>query len=234
MMGHRVVFPISSGHIIGEGAAILTDMAETMLTALDQQMALSTEAQRPEGSLIYIMTTGQLIGNDQVGESQAGVQMAHDTEDIYPDLYLPVAENYQISDCFYGYMGSMSADNNPMILVELTGLSYQYGTSISAVDRVNGTMYGKFDVGYRIINEKATVKPQFKPTSLEDEYTIMQPTRVNTLPGTTSMVTPIAKSTPLTQALQMPTIPILLPCVRDILELSSNEQARAAYLERQM
>ena len=44
MMGHKVVSPISSGHIIGKGAAIFTDMTETMLTALDQQMALSTEA----------------------------------------------------------------------------------------------------------------------------------------------------------------------------------------------
>ena len=95
-------------------------------------------------------------------------------------------------------------------------------------------MYSKFDVVYRKINEKATMEPQFKPTSLEDEYTIMQPTYVNTLPGTTSMVTPIAKSTPMTQASQMPTIPIDLPHVRDILEPSLNEQARAAYLERQM
>ena len=128
----------------------------------------------------------------------------------------------------------MSPDNNPMILVELTGLSYQYGTSIYAVDRVNGTMYDKFSVVYRIINEKATVKPQFKPTFLEDEYTIMQPTYVNTLPGTTSMLTPIAKSTLLTQALQMLTRPIDMPHVRDILEPSSNEQTRAAYLEGQM
>ena len=35
MMGHRVVSPIRSGHIIKEGAAIFTDMTETMLTALD-------------------------------------------------------------------------------------------------------------------------------------------------------------------------------------------------------
>ena len=153
---------------------------------------------------------------------------------MYPDLYLPVVENYRISDQFYGYSDSLSADNNPMILVELKGLSYQFGTSIYAVDRVNGTMYSNFDVGYRMINEKATVKCQFKHTSLEDEYTIMQPTYVNTLPGTTSMVTPIAKSTQMTQASQMPTIPIVLPCVRDILEPSLNEQARAAYLERQM
>ena len=72
-----------------------------------------------------------------------------------------------------------------MILVELSRLSYHYGTSIYTVDRVNGTMYSKFNVGYRMINEKGTVRPQFKPTSLEDEYTIMQPTYVNTLPGTT-------------------------------------------------
>ena len=121
-----------------------------------------------------------------------------------------------------------------MILVELTGLSYRYGTSIYAVDQVNGTMYGKFSVGYRVISEKATIKPQFKPTSLEDEYTIMQPTYVNTLPGTTSMVTPLAKSTSITQASQMPMIPVVSSHVRDILEPSSNEQARATYLERQM
>ena len=59
----------------------------------------------------------------------------------------------------------------------------------------------------------------------------MQLTYVNTLPGTTTMVTPIAKSTP-TQASQVPNIPIVLPCERDILEPSLNEQARAAYLER--
>ena len=95
-------------------------------------------------------------------------------------------------------------------------------------------MYSKFDVGYRMINDKATVKPQFKPTSLEDEYTVMQPTYVNTLPGTTSMVTPIAKSTPMTQASQMPTIPTVSSQARDILEPSWNERTRATYLDRQI
>ena len=42
MIGHRVVSPVSTGHIIGEGVAIFTDMTETMLTAWDQQMALSS------------------------------------------------------------------------------------------------------------------------------------------------------------------------------------------------
>ena len=202
MIGHRVVSPVNSGHIIGEGAAIFTDMTETMLTALDQQMALSSEVQKPEGSLTdNVLTPGQIVGSSNVGEFKTRSQTTHDTKDIYPDLYLPVTENYRISDRFYGYMNSMSADNNPMVLVELTGLSYRYGTTIYAVDRVNGTMYGKFSVGYRVINERATVKPQFRPTSLEDEYTSMQPTYANTLPGTTSIVTPLAKSTPITQAL---------------------------------
>ena len=83
-----------------------------------------------------------------------------------------------------------------MILVELTGLSYRYGTTIYTVDRVNGTMYGKFSVGYRVISERATMEPQYRDASLEGEYVLMQPMSVNTLPGTTHMVTPLAKSTP--------------------------------------
>ena len=51
LMGHRVVSPAGTGHIIGEGAAIFTDKTETMLTTLDQQMALSSKAQKPEGFL---------------------------------------------------------------------------------------------------------------------------------------------------------------------------------------
>ena len=112
----------------------------------------------------------------------------------------------------------MSAENNPMMLVELTGLSYRYGTTIYVVDRVNGTMYAKFSVGYRLINERATVEPQFRDTSLESEYVPMQPTYVNTLTGTNSMVTPPGKSTPLTQSSQILMISAALPHVRDILE----------------
>ena len=73
-------------------------MTETMLTALDQQMALSSEAQKPEGSLTdNVLTSGQITGNSKVREFQTRSQTIHDTKDIYPDLYLPVAENYKIS-----------------------------------------------------------------------------------------------------------------------------------------
>ena len=109
-MGHQVVSP-SSGHIIGEGAIVFMDMTETMLDALDQQMVLSAEAQKPESSL-----------TDNTGQIRS--QVTSDTEDSYPDLYLPVVENYKISDKFYGYSDSLSVHNNPMVLVEPEGLSY--------------------------------------------------------------------------------------------------------------
>ena len=166
---HRVVSPVSTGHILGEGAAIFTYMTETMLTALYQQMALSDEAQKPEGSsMSKLLTPRQVSSHDDIRlkESKAIPMSAVKVEDKYPDLYLPVAENYKISDKFYGYMDSMSADNNPMIFVELTGLSYSYGTTIYVVDQVNGTMYGKFSVGFRVINERATIESQYRGTPL--------------------------------------------------------------------
>ena len=49
------------------------------------------------------------------------------------------------------------------------------------------------------------------------------------------MVTPLAKSTPVTQSSQTPIVPPgKLPPVKDILEHASNEQARVDYIERQM
>ena len=93
-------------------------------------------------------------------------------------------------------------------------------------------MYGKYSVGYKIIPEKATVIPQFQQTPLEDEYNAMQPTYVSTLPRTTGMVTPIAKSMPVTQTSQMPVLPNVPS--NEILEPMSSEQARSANLERQM
>ena len=115
-----------------------------------------------------------------------------------------------------------------MVLVELKNISYRYGTSIYAVDRVNGTMYGKFSVGYKIIPEKATVIPQYQQTPVEDEY---RPAYENTLPEITNIATPVAKSTPVTQASQIPVIPnVPLPEI-DIVEPVLSERARTAYLE---
>ena len=154
---------------------------------------------------------------------------ASSQKEDYPDLFLPIMENYRISDHFHGYSDSLTADNNPMVLVELNNLSYRYGKSIYAVDRVNGTMYGKFSVGYRMIPERAMVIPQYQHTSVEDEY---EPTYENTLPGITDIATPIAKSTPVTQASHI-SVTKTIP-ERDIVKPMSSERARAAYLEGQI
>ena len=99
------------------------------------------------------------------------------------------------------------------------------------MDRVNGTMYGKFSVGYKIIPEKATVIPQFQQTPVEDEH---RPTYENTLPGITDIATPMAKSTPVTQASQTPVLTNVPLTERDIVEPMSSERARTAYLEHQI
>ena len=68
--------------------------------------------------------------------TQGRTQMVSDPKEAYPNLFLPVAENHQISDQLCGYSDSLSTDNNPMVLVELNSLSYRYGTSIYAIDYV--------------------------------------------------------------------------------------------------
>ena len=145
-------------------------MTETILNTLDQCLALSSDVWKLEGLPIGEDMTVRQIGGDQMDKSQGGTQQTSDPKERYPDLFLPVAENRRISDQFCGYSDSLSADNNPMVLVDLKNLSYQYGTSIYVVDRVNGTMYSKFSVGYKMILEKVMVIPQFQLTPIEDEY----------------------------------------------------------------
>ena len=120
---HRVVSP--SSEIIGEGTAIFTCMTETILNALDQQMAMSSGVQKWEGIPIgEDVTVRQQIGDNQMEETQGRTQIISDPKEMYPDLFLPVAENHRISDQFCGYSDSLSADNNPTVLVELRSLSY--------------------------------------------------------------------------------------------------------------
>ena len=109
LCNHRVVS--SSSEIIGEGAAIFTDMMETILNVLDKQIAMAPDTQ-------------QSPSDNQIEGIQGGKPTTSNQKDGYPDLFLPVVENYRISDCFFGYSDSLSTDNNPMVLVELKNLSY--------------------------------------------------------------------------------------------------------------
>ena len=186
-LAHETLKPqVSSptSDIIGEGAAIFTDMTETILDNLDKQITMSPSSQQQSKGLLAKDKQTRVIKSK---ETKASFQ-----KEDYPDLFLPIMENYRISNHFHGYSDSLSADNNPMVLVELNNLSYRYGMSIYAVDMVNGTMYGKFSVGYRMIPERAMVIPQYQHTSVEDEY---EPAYENTLPGLTNIASPIAKST---------------------------------------
>ena len=63
---------------------------------------------------------------------------------------------------------------------------------------------------------------------MEDEC---RPAYDNTLPGISNIATPIAKSTPATQATQPPVIPNVPLPERDIVEPVSSEKARTTYLE---
>ena len=119
------------------------DMMETILDILDKQVAMSSSSQQ--------QTKGLSSNDNQIEVVKSKEPKASPQKEDYPDLFLPIMENYRISNCFCGYLDSLSADNNPMVLVELNNLSYRYGMSIYAVDRVNGTMYSKFSMGYRII-----------------------------------------------------------------------------------
>ena len=64
---------------------------------------------------------------------------------------------------------------------------------------------------------------------MEDEY---EPTYENTLPGITNIPTPIAKSTPVSQASHIPVMKTIPG--RHIVKPMSSERARAAYLESQI
>ena len=212
--------PPPSSTIIGEGAAMFMDMTETILDTLDRQVKTSTNTHLDKESL----PQEEQRERTQKEKPQVLTQTA-----VYPDLFLPVRENYRISDRFHGYSDHMSTDNNPMVLVELNNFSIQYGTSIYAVDRINGIMYGKFDIGYRMIPEKATIIPQYQSTSMETEY---PQTYENTLPRITTIAAPIAQSTPVTQASSIPMAGTSTG--RDIVQPISSEEARAKYLEEQM
>ena len=79
--------PMNTGHILGEGAAIFTNMTETMLAALDQKMALSDEAWKPKGSLMSnLLISRQVSSHSDIGEPKTIPMSVARVEGKYPDL----------------------------------------------------------------------------------------------------------------------------------------------------
>ena len=78
----RVVSP--SSEIIGEGAAVFTDMTDTILDVLDKQVAMSPGTQQTKG----LSSSDNQIKGTQGKESKTSIQ-----KEGYPDLFLPAVEN---------------------------------------------------------------------------------------------------------------------------------------------
>ena len=110
---------LPSSEIIGEGAAIFTDMMETILDVLDKQVAMSPGSQQP---------TKELSSKDDQKDIVQSMEPGVPTQkEDYPDLFLPIMENYRTSNHFHGYLDSLSADNNLMVLViYLIDMGHQY------------------------------------------------------------------------------------------------------------
>ena len=69
-------------------------MTETILNVLDKQVAMSPDSQQPVKELS--LNDNQIKGT-QGKEPKSSIQ-----KEGYPDLFLPVVENYRISDHFRG------------------------------------------------------------------------------------------------------------------------------------
>ena len=89
----QVVSP--SSEIIGEGAAIFMDMTETILDILDKQIATSPGSQQ--------QTKGLSLNGNQTEMIKSKEPKPPPQKEDYPDLFLPIMENYSISDHFHGY-----------------------------------------------------------------------------------------------------------------------------------
>ena len=75
-----------SSEIIGEGAAIFTDMTETILSVLDKQVVMSPD--KPQ-------TKGLSSNDNQIKGTQGREPITSLQKEGYPDLFLPIVENYR-------------------------------------------------------------------------------------------------------------------------------------------
>ena len=178
-VGKNTVSPVGAGHILGEGAADFTDMTEMMLTALDKQMEQSETVQKSVCSPVNALHDPDPMPVLSKSRQVTPVMRSHQPHNLQfllrnlrkcPSILqqekmltltctYPTHRIIRLVISFMGILISVSVDNYPMILVELNGLSYKYGPTVYAVDRVNGTIYGRFNRGFMVISERAILEP---------------------------------------------------------------------------
>ena len=78
------------------------------MNVLDKQVAMSPDTQQTKG----LSSSDNQIKGTQGRESKTFIE-----KEGYPDLFLPIVENYRISHRFCGYSDSLSTYNNPMVVV---------------------------------------------------------------------------------------------------------------------
>ena len=114
--------------MVGEGAAIFADVAETVLGVLDGWVAVLPGSQQwIEG----LSLDGGQVGGMQDREPKSSIQ-----KEGCPDLFLPVVENCRMGDYFHGCSDGLFAGGDPMVLVELDDLSCRCEVSVYAVGGV--------------------------------------------------------------------------------------------------
>ena len=81
---YDVVPPVGVGHILGKGAAIFTDMTETMLAALDKQMALSGTVYESVGSsLNNYLASGPISRQSEIRQEEPDINAS---QPLHKDL----------------------------------------------------------------------------------------------------------------------------------------------------
>ena len=74
-------------------------MTETILNVLDKQVAMSPGAQQ--------QVKGLSLDDNQIKEMQGKETKSYIQKEGYPDLFLPVVENYRISESFLWILGQL-------------------------------------------------------------------------------------------------------------------------------
>ena len=89
---------MGAGHILGEGAAIFTDMTKTMLAALDKQMAWPDTVQKSvSSSLNNLLASGPISSQSEIRQDMPDTNASQPNtlhEDLRPYPFLLQKRGY--------------------------------------------------------------------------------------------------------------------------------------------
>ena len=84
---------------------------------------------------------------------------AQDKEVPDPDFYMPDGQGKRLSESYQMYTTERTPEDNPGVLVKLSNLEKNYGTSMCLMDKKSGNLYTMGIGGYRQIDEKGLLYP---------------------------------------------------------------------------